>query len=95
MEMQTEKRNRSNHQELELPTRLKYRLTLDKLESLVRHLERNEAELEHLEGALIARSEHWLYKLNSSLQLFSSEWADELAQRTVECTHQCKDGTVL
>lgn len=78
----------------ELPTRLKYRLTLGKLEALVRHLEKNEKDLKQLDGAAIARSEHWFVTLKATLRIFQDEWARECARRYTKVRHRHADGTV-
>jgi hypothetical protein len=77
-----------------LAASLKYRLTTEKLEALVRHIERNESDLEHLEGAVIARSEHWAETLKRTIQIFTSEWSREMGKRTQVCTLYRQDKTV-
>lgn len=85
--------NLDNSASPELPTRLKYRLTLGKLEALVRHLEQNEKDLKQLEGAAIARSEHWLVTLKNTLRIFADEWSRELSRRYTTIQHRHQDGT--
>tara|TARA_R110002111_G_scaffold171169_2_gene236826 strand:- start:1424 stop:2377 length:954 start_codon:yes stop_codon:yes gene_type:complete len=71
----------------ELSPTLKYQLTLDKMEALIRHIEDNESELEHLEGADSRRCEHWLDTLERSIQIFTNEWARIMARRSSICRH--------
>jgi len=69
----------------EISPSLKYQLTLDKMEALIRHIEDNESELEHLEGADGRRCEHWLNTLKRSIQIFTDEWTRIMAQRNAIC----------
>lgn len=87
-------RNQDDTPVPELSSSLKYRLTLDKMEALIRHIEDNESELEHLEGADSRRSEHWLNTLNRSIQIFTDEWARVMARRNVVCRHFHQSGEV-
>lgn len=74
----------------ELPASVKYRMTVEKLESLVRHLECNEKELHHLEATTIARSEQWFHVLQSESDLFFRLWEHEMSKKdmVIHCQHQ-------